>query len=224
VIRDREIVDYKSGAIFEQDEATQTEVVKAAYVRQLRIYGFLVKEALGYLPDRGVLLPIAGAGVEIALDSQDCEREALGAVAVLDGYNTRLTTAAGVNDLANPTPDKCRWCPFKLLCDPFWMAVKPDWWQQLDGAVVEGVVDQPPLVIHGGAAVAVSINIQTESASSRSLQIAPLNPNTQLATMVASGDRVRLVGLRTRHDGSLVPSQRTILARVGDLPTVSLGH
>jgi hypothetical protein len=224
VIRDREIVDYKSGSILEQDEATLTEVVKAAYVRQLRIYGFLVKESLGYLPERGVLLPIAGAGVEIALDPDDCAREAVEAVAILDGYNARLSAASEVADLANPAPDKCKWCPFKLLCRPFWKSVNPDWSQQLDGAAVEGVVEEPPLVIQGGAAMAVSININTGSESSNRLQVAPLNPSTQLAATVAPGDCVRLVGLRTRNDGSVVPSQRTILARVEDLPNVILGH
>jgi len=53
VIRASEVVDYKSGAIVEYDEATQADVVKAAYIRQLRIYGYLVKEKLGWWPLRG---------------------------------------------------------------------------------------------------------------------------------------------------------------------------
>jgi hypothetical protein len=44
VIRQEEIIDYKSGAILEHDELSQSDVVKLAYVRQLRIYGFLVKK------------------------------------------------------------------------------------------------------------------------------------------------------------------------------------
>ena len=47
VIRAGKVVDYKSGAILERDDATQTNVVKAAYGRQLRIYGYLVRETLG---------------------------------------------------------------------------------------------------------------------------------------------------------------------------------
>lgn len=224
LIRGPEIIDYKSGSILEQDESTLTEVVKAAYVRQLRIYGFLVKETLGYWADRGVLLPFAGAAIEIALDPSDCEKEANEAVAVLDGYNARLTTASGADDLANPSQEKCKWCPFKLLCAPFWRTVRPDWWPQLDGAVVEGVVDKQPTSIHGGASTAISLNIESEGSQSRGIQLAPLNLNTQLAATIAAGDRVRLVGLRPRMDGSLVPSQRTVLARVEDLPTVTFGH
>ena len=87
VIRAEEVVDYKSGAIIEHDAVTEREVVKVAYVRQLHIYGYLVKEKLNWWPKRGVLLPLGGAGVEVALDPSECEREAAEAVALLDVYN-----------------------------------------------------------------------------------------------------------------------------------------
>jgi hypothetical protein len=48
-------VDYKSGAILEQHAATQTDVVKAASIRPLRIYGFLMKQNLAWWPKRGLL-------------------------------------------------------------------------------------------------------------------------------------------------------------------------
>ena len=66
--RAREIIDYKSGTIFELDETSQAEVVKTAYARQLRTYGYLVKETLGWWPKRGTLLPLAGVGAEVALE------------------------------------------------------------------------------------------------------------------------------------------------------------
>jgi hypothetical protein len=78
------------------------------------------------------------------------------------------------------------------------------------------------MAIHEGAAMAVSLNIQTGSEVPRRVQLAPLHPNMQLAVTIAAGDRIRLIGLRTRPDGSLVPSQRTVLARIDDLPTISL--
>lgn len=71
---------------------------------------------------RGILLPVAGAGVEIALDPSGCRREATEAVAVLDEYNAQLVTAAVPSDLASPSVDNCKWCPFKLFCNPFWEA------------------------------------------------------------------------------------------------------
>jgi len=221
VIRQPEIIDYKSGAILEHDEISQSDIVKAAYVRQLRIYGFLVKEVLGWWPARGMLLPFAGAGVEVPLDSNECTREAAEAIALLDDYNAKVTACATPNQLASPSPSTCKWCSYKLLCAPFWSAVGPDWSEQLDGAVIEGVLHELPRPIHGGAAISLAIDIQNGSEGVRQVQIAPLNPNVHSAiTAVAVGDRVRLVGLRARPDGSLVPTTRTVLARAEDLPVV----
>lgn len=223
VIRVPEIVDYKSGAIVEFDETKQADIIKAAYVRQLRIYGFLVKETLGWWPQRGLLLPFAGVGVVVALQPDDCAREATEAVAILDEYNAKIVSGGAPNVLASPSPSNCKWCPFKLVCPPFWKAVTAEWSGQLDGAVVEGVLDELPHVIHAGAAVAVSLQAQAGSEQLRREQIAPLSPNMHPSvSTLAAGDHVRLVGLRVRPDGLLVPTQRTVVARVSDLPDVAL--
>jgi hypothetical protein len=221
VIRQQEVVDYKSGAILEYDETSQSDVVKAAYVRQLRIYGFLVKEVLGWWPARGVLLPFAGAGVEVPLDPNECMAEAADAVAILDDYNTRVAAGTTPEQLADPSPTTCKWCSFKLVCTPLWSAVSLDWSGQLDGAVVEGLLDGPPRAIHGGASTSLAVEVQNGSEERKRVQLAPLNPSIHPALAgVASGDRVRLVGLRARPDGSLVPTPRTVLARVEELPAL----
>jgi len=224
VIRASEVVDYKSGAIVEYDEATQTDVVKAAHVRQLRIYGYLVKETLGWWPLRGLLLPLAGAGVEVALEPSDCAREATEAVALLDAYNAKVRAGAAPEEFASPSPQSCRWCPYKLLCPSFWQTASPAWSGQLDGAAVEGVLAQAPSVIHAGAARAVALDMQAGSEARLGAKIAPLNPASHPAiSTLAAGDRVRLVGLRARTDGVLVPGDRTVVFRVDDLPLVATG-
>ena len=82
---------------------------------------------------------------------------------------------------------------------------------------------EPPRAIHGGAAaISLAIDIQNGSEGARQVQIAPLNPNVHVALAeFAAGDRVRLVGLRARPDGSLVPTPRTVLARIEDLPVLT---
>lgn len=223
MVRDGEVVDYKSGDIVEYDEDGQTEVVKAGYVRQLRIYGYLVKESLGWWPRRGLVLPLVGAGVEVALDPVLCEEEALEAVALLDAYNAKVNARAHPAVFASPSPEACKWCPFKLVCSPFWQNVSPAWSGQLDGAVVEGTVDEAPRSIHGGAAMTLSVNVHAGSEVPRQSHSAPLSLVTHTAiTVVGIGEGVRLVGLRVRGDGTLVPNQRTVLARVCDLPTIDV--
>jgi hypothetical protein len=221
VIRQQEVVDYKSGAILEYDETSQSDVVKAAYVRQLRIYGFLVKEVLGWWPARGILLPFVGPGVEVPLDPGECASEAAEAVALLDAYNAKVNAIVRPDELAEPSPAACQWCSFKLMCAPFWSAVSPEWSGGIDGAVVEGVVPEPPRTIHGGAAVSLAVDVESGTEEKQRVQLAPLSPNSHPAlASVVSGDRVRLVGLRRRPDGSVVPTQRTVLARVEEIPVL----
>lgn len=222
VVRADEVVDYKSGAIFEHDAATQTDVVKATYVRQLHIYAYLVKQQLGWWPQRGILLPLGGAGIEIAFEPSACEREAKEALALLDEYNDRLRAGAGPEDFASPSPENCRWCQYKLVCSSFWKTSSPAWSGHLDGAAVEGVLADGPAMIHAGAARAVSLDIQGGSEVRRRAQIAPLNISTHPAvTTLAPGDSVRFIGLRARPDGVLAPSDRTVLFRLKDLPFVN---
>lgn len=225
VIRAGKVVDYKSGAILERDDATQTNVVKTAYGRQLRIYGYLVRQTLGWWPQYGILLPLGGAGIEVALEPSECEREANEALALLSSYEARLQEASVPADLASPSPNGCRWCPFKFVCPSFWQTASPSWSGELEGASVEGVVVEKPAMTHGGAARAMTLDIQAGSEIPRRAQITPLNPGTHpTVTALAAGDRVRLVGLRARADGVLVPTQRTVLARVVDLPPVTLAR
>lgn len=223
VIRGREVIDYKSGAILEQDEVTQTEVVKATYVRQLRIYGFLAHENLGWWPTKGTLLPLGGAGVEVELDPATCTREATEAITLLERYNDKRRTASPARDLASPSVEACRWCPYKLLCQPFWDAASPAWSRQLDGGAIDGVLAEPPSVIHAGAARAIAVDVQAGSEARQRVHIAPLNPavHPQVAAL-AAGERVRIAGLRARPDGVLVPGTRTILFRHADLPAMTV--
>lgn len=222
VVRAAEVVDYKSGGIVEYDEGAQAEVVKAAYVRQLRIYGYLVKEALGWWPLRGLLLPLAGVGVEVALEPAECQREALEAVALLDEYNANVRAKTPPARFAAPSPLACKWCPYKLICPAFWQSASPTWSGHLEGAAVQGIILEPPRPIHGGAALAISVHVQAGSEEPRRAEIAPLNPALDgAAGALIPGDRIRLVGLRVRPDGMLLPTLRTVLARADEVPELA---
>ncbi|MBI3785212.1 MAG: PD-(D/E)XK nuclease family protein [Deltaproteobacteria bacterium] len=91
----------------------------------------------------------------------------------------------------------------------------------VDYKAVEGILTEPPRRIHAGAAVALAVESRAGSETPRSLQIAPFNPSAHSSvTTVTIGDRVRIVGLRVRPDGVLAPTQRTVIARVADLPEI----
>lgn len=219
VIRLGEIMDYKSGEILEYDGDTHPEVIKASYIRQLRIYGYLVKEVFGWWPKRGLLLPLAGEGVEVALEPAECEHEAREAVALLDRYNANIRAKIPPSGFASPSPSACKWCPYKLVCPAFWKSASPAWSGLLDGESIEGTVPEKPRPIHGGAAIAITVDVQAGSETPRRAEIAPLNP---AVGALMPGDRIRLVGLRVRPDGALLPTQRTVLTRLEEVPELGV--
>lgn len=221
VIREGEVIDYKSGGVFEFDEESQADVAKASYVRQLRIYGYLVHETLGWWPKGGILYPLGGKSVEVELDPAACSQEAKEAVELLDAYNAALQSTLSAKDLASPSVTNCKWCPYKIVCPAFWETVSPGWSGQLDGAAVEGTIRDSPDAIQGGAALAMSVAIERGTEAPTHAQIAPLNPNVQPTVLkLASGDRIRLVNLRVRPNGALVPTLRTVIAQCEQIPTV----
>lgn len=220
VVSGDDVIDYKSGAILELDEISQAEVVKAAYVRQLRIYGYLVHARFGRWPKRGVLLPLAGPGVDVPLDAAACEAEAQAAVSLLTEYNSKIAAGATATDLATPSEASCKWCSFKLICPAFWKAVSPAWSGELDGATVEGTLDGNLRDLSGGG-LGASINVSASSEPAARAEVAPLSASLHLVggnAQPVAGERVRVVGLRVRTDGRLIPTIRTTLARVADLP------
>ena len=224
VITASRIVDYKSGAVVDYDECTQAEVVRTAYIRQLRIYGYLVKETIGWCPQHGLLLPLAGAGVEVELPPDECEQEAFQAMTLLDSYNKGVHAGTGPEGFAASSPESCKWCPYKLMCPSFWQCSSPSWSGLLDGAALEGIVTEPPRTILGGSAIAISVDVQGGTEAPRRVEIAPLNPAAHAnASKITCADRIRLVGLRVRPDGVLVPTQRTLLVRVADIPSIAMG-
>jgi hypothetical protein len=89
---------------------------------------------------------------------------------------------------------------------------------------VEGLVCETPQPIHGGAAIAITVEVERGSELPHRVQVAPLNPtvHTCVASLV-KGERVRIVGLRIRQDGKLTPTQRTVLLRTDDVPIVRVG-
>lgn len=222
VVRAGEILDYKSGSVVEFDEDAGEETVKAAYVRQLQIYGYLVKEALGWWPTRGLLLPFVGAGVEIALHPADCEQAASEAVSLLDRFNSAIQASASIMDLASPSPEACKWCPFKIACPAIWQNVAPTWSTQTGGAMLEGRFESA-LPIQGGAAVAVSMLVERGTQLIGPTQIAPLSVAIHGAfTNVQEGEPIRVIGLRARPDRALVPTQKTVIARTQDIPSITV--
>lgn len=221
VVRPSEIVDFKSGSLVEFDQGHGSETIKAAYVRQLRIYGFLVHEALGCWIQNGLLVPAIGPPVQIQLTPPDCETEASEAVGLLDHYNNLILSNVTAHRFSAPSPTNCKWCPYKILCPSFWGAATADWTGSLDAAAVEGTVLELPRPIHGGVARSLSLSLRAGSEICRDITVAPINPSIHgLIDGLTVGEIVRVAGLRIRPDGVFVPQLRTVVVRVTEVPEI----
>lgn len=223
LLRGDEIVDFKTGTLFETEDAELPPTVKAAYVRQIQIYAFLVHDVTGRWPRIGLLYPIAGPPVAIEIDPAQCEDEAIKAVELLDRYNLALVTGNGIHSLASPSPASCRWCPFKAICPAFWENVDESWASSLDGGAVAGRLSRAPQAVHGNSASSIGLIIETGTEQIGELSVSPLNsafhPNV---TMLANGDRLRIVGLGRRANGTVYPTQRTVVTSDADIPIIEL--
>jgi len=218
-VRSDEVVDFKTGDVFEDEEPQQ---VKAAYVRQLRLYAFLVKETLGWWPRQGVLLPMAGSRVAITLDADECEAEAVEAIGLLDEYNELISQTQDPIDLASPSSAACQWCQYQLYCPAFWGAVGLEWEWDSGSAAVEGIALGSASPIYAGTAVSISFQVErgTQPAGGR-LFILPLHCSVHAGLeTVQKGDRLRATGLWRRPDGSVVPSIWTMIAAEANLPFI----
>ena len=221
VVCGSEVREYKTGNVFECVDGSDIQVVKDSYKRQLQVYGYLVKENLGIWPSRGVLLPMSGGRIEVKLDPESCTRAATEAVSLLDAYNAGIS-ANSSERMASPSLGSCKWCQFKILCPAFWKAANPDWSGLLDGAAVECTVLEELRRIHGGDAYSIAMEILGGSEQPRRIDLAPVSASIhQFPAAINKGAFVRIVGLRGRPDASLVPTIRTLGARVDDLPVLT---
>lgn len=218
LVRGDAVIDYKTGEVHEHGDSS---LAKASYVRQLQIYAFLVKERTGRWSARGVLLRMEGPPLEIELEPAACERAAIEALGLLDDYNRKIEAGGPPASLANASPAACRWCPFQVLCPAFWPAAGDSWPDEIGAAAIGGSAPAAPRPIHGGAALALSLAADEGTGPLGEVALAPLSPSVHATlAQVQAGTRLRVTGLARRSDRTVVPTLRTVVARVGDLPRV----
>jgi hypothetical protein len=223
MIRGDDLIDYKTGSIFEEDEISGAPAVKPAYIRQLRIYAWLTHSLTGQWVKRGLLYPLAGAPFEVAIVPAECDTEVADAIALLDRYNAAVAAGTDLAAMASPSPDACRWCPFKSFCPAFWAAVNPGWSGQLDGEAIRGTVAalSEPLHVSGAYSLVVSVDRGTVERNT-SVRLSPLPAHVHNAlTRLTPGQSVVLTRIGKRLNGSLFPLLQTVLLRQDEIDALS---
>lgn len=101
--------------------------------RQLLTYAHLVEVELGVLPRTCVVTDPRGREVELAVDASTVRQVVHELTSMREEFNRSLR---GLGPEARPAADVCSGCPFRVECEPYWVA-RESTWPSLD---VRGVV------------------------------------------------------------------------------------
>lgn len=146
-----EIIDFKTGAATEYDEKADAEVLRQAYRRQLLLYAALHHDNTGEWPTKATVDSLAGGLHSFEVDPAEGEAVVSQALAALDEYNSSVAKG---DVRARPSPENCRFCPYRGVCDAFLQSVDASWdWYPV---YVSGRVDEVTPVEDGSSLVSIT--------------------------------------------------------------------
>jgi hypothetical protein len=184
------IRDYKSGYLFESKDE---QVVKEAFVVQLRLYAALYSFTFGQWPTRLELTPMQGPGAVVPFDPEQCIGLVSEAKSLLDDANAIVlrVNEKGLSPatLASPSPETCIHCAYRPNCSAYLHVQKnadSDW--PLD---VWGILKNVQRLMNGQLAVILETSNGTEAIRGISSQ----ERHPALAS-VATGDRLAIFNLQ----------------------------
>jgi CRISPR/Cas system-associated exonuclease Cas4 (RecB family) len=179
------IVDYKTGSVTDHEGQPLAD-----YAAQLLLYAYMEHDRTGSFPSAGYLMPFDDAAIRMEVDATSAKEAGRAAIAELDQFNERALT--GAEQPARPAPETCRFCPFSIVCAPFWNYCNASWGGRLlaaRGTIVRIARGQLPLVN-------LEVQVVRGSVAESSLVIrqAALSDFPVLAD-ADSGDEIAIVGL-----------------------------
>jgi RecB family exonuclease len=124
------VVDLKSG--LHQGEPSEDQR------RQLLLYAVLLQRESGEWPTEVAIEDASGALTVIKLDPQEAEAALADAVAAVSDFNSSVQAGTLVEQ-AEPDVERCQWCPFRVVCGPYWQQLRSDWSHRAVLGRVEGV-------------------------------------------------------------------------------------
>lgn len=111
------VVDLKSGMHQGEPEGDQ--------LRQLHLYAVLVHRTTGEWPAEIAIENASGEQFVLPLDRRDAEESLETVLGAVDRFNNAASGAASFS--ASPDESTCRWCPFRVVCEPYWDTVVAEW-------------------------------------------------------------------------------------------------
>jgi hypothetical protein len=115
---DRCVVDLKTGLA----QADPTPAQR----RQLLLYAYLVSAETGEIPTRMAVEDASGKRWSEAVDADEVRRTVDEVIGRRDEFDTAVAAGA-IADLASPSADTCRYCPYRVVCGSYWTSLTAGW-------------------------------------------------------------------------------------------------
>ncbi len=125
------VVDLKSGS--RQSEPSEQQRF------QLLFYAGLCESEIGRQPDDLVIVDASGREQRVPFTPAEVHSTREKATTLLSDWSQALQ-GGSIIQLASPSEETCRWCPFRVVCSPFANAHTPEWRTTLlVGEIVERI-------------------------------------------------------------------------------------
>lgn len=190
------VVDHKTGGVSHEGEVSE------AYARQLRIYAWLVEDALGIDPREGALFSLREGIVSVDVARERRDQAIVEARDARDQYNSRVPGPQP----GTPSQESCGRCPFVGPCDVAWESLGTGHLEGFGwGDAIRAIVTKPVVAAAGGAAAIVLRVVEGTVHGDGVLFDAPLESVASLA----EGDRLAAWHLARRSDDPLALAWRS---------------
>lgn len=185
--------DYKSGQVL---QAAETALLKEEYQTQLKLYAALFKASFDRWPVRLEIVPLQGPAHVVSFSPAECGGLLEEALQLLQQINAALLKKPdlGVEALAAPSAQACRYCPYRPACPAYHQArphIIGDSWPQ----DVWGQVTQIKPLGNGR----ISLSVMAASHQSTNVQIRSLTPDWArypILRKLKEGDLIAIYNLR----------------------------
>jgi hypothetical protein len=106
--------------------------------RQLLLYAVLVQRTTGQWPGELVIENAAGEQLTVPFEQYDADTTLNEVLSAVSNFNHNVAVGTPMLELAKPSPETCRHCPFRTCCVAYWTHLTADWeHRSLRGVIME---------------------------------------------------------------------------------------
>ena len=107
------------------------EGMRPEHRRQVLFYAWLWRLVKGQWPTTAAIHYLDGSMDEIGVSPDEAKRTVEEAVRILEGVEDHLSRGGSAWNLAVPSCDHCRFCGYRIVCEPSLDCSQEEWWSQL---------------------------------------------------------------------------------------------